>query len=240
MENNCDSWCRTASGNTAKCTFKWTIQHFLERKEQRGEYIESTIFSVTGSDDKETKWFLEFFPKGRDLWVSESKVPHFRDSSWGENWVDKLRNNSNTLLPNGNLTILCKLEIVGEDKLYGGSKESFNKTQINYECQKQVINHLDNLFAEKNFADLEITCDDGEVFNCHRNILSARSPVFCAMFQANMIENHTQIVNIRDFKKGVLYEVPRFIYTGKVSSDDSLKKQAREQEISSLLPINTR
>ena len=48
------------------------------------------------------------------------------------------------------------------------------------------------------------------------------------MIQANMIENHTQIVNIRDFKKGVLYEVPRFIYTGKVSSDDSLKKQARD------------
>ena len=72
MENNCDSWCRTASGNTAKCTFKWTIQHFLERKEQRGEYIESTIFSVTGSDDKETKWFLEFFPKGRDLYPVEA------------------------------------------------------------------------------------------------------------------------------------------------------------------------
>ena len=64
--------------------------------------------------------------------------------------------------------------------------------------------------------------------------------MFCAMFQANMIENHTQKVNIRDFKKVVLYEVLRFIYTGKVSSDDSLKKQAREQEISSLLPINTR
>ena len=54
------------------------------------------------------------------------------------------------------LTILCKLEIVGEDKLFGVSKESFNKTQINYECQKPVINHLDNLFAEKNFADLDI------------------------------------------------------------------------------------
>ena len=26
------------------------------------------------------------------------------DECWGENWVDKLRNDSNTLLPNGNLS----------------------------------------------------------------------------------------------------------------------------------------
>ena len=50
----------------------------------------------------------------------------------------------------------------------------FNKAQINEECQKQIINHLDNLFTEKNLADVEITCE-GEDFNCHQSILSARS-----------------------------------------------------------------
>ena len=66
---------------------------------------------------------------------------------------------------------------------------SLNKTQINDECQIQVINHPDNLFAEKNFSDLEITCD-GEVFHCHRNILSARCPVMLQMLQADMISTH--------------------------------------------------
>ena len=66
---------------------------------------------------------------------------------------------------------------------------SLNKTQINHECQKQVITHLDNLFAVKNFSDLEITCD-GEVFCCHRNILSARCPVMLQMLQADMIGTH--------------------------------------------------
>ena len=60
---------------------------------------------------------------------------------------------------------------------------SLNKTQLNDECQKQVINHLDQLFAEKNFSDLEITCD-GEIFYCHHNILMARCPL---MLQADRI-----------------------------------------------------
>ena len=148
---------------------------------------------------------------------------------WGDNFVkmNKLRNNSRTLLPDGNLTILCTLEVVGQDKLYSGSKESSNKIQMKDECLKQVINHLENLFAEKNLSDLEITCDE-EVFYCHKLILSARSPVFLAMFQADMKENRSKKVNIPDVKKEVFSEMLRFIYTGKVSSEDSLKDQARD------------
>ena len=140
--------------------------------------------------------------------------------------LDELSNNS-TLLPGGNLKLLCKLEVFGEAELYSGSKNSFNKTQTSDECQKQVISHLDNLFVEKNFSDFEITCDE-EVFYCHRNILSARSPVFSAMIQADMIESRSQKVIIRDIEKSVFYEMLRFIYTGKVSSGESFKNQARE------------
>merc|ERR1719234_2065896 len=87
--------------------------------------------------------------------------------------------------------------------------------------------HFGNLLAEKNLADLEINCD-GEVFNCHRNILSARSPVFSAMFQVDMIENHSKKVHIRDVNKEVFSELLKFIYTGSVSSEDSLQEHARD------------
>jgi len=268
--NRCDSWCRTASGNTVKHTFMWTIENFLERPEKREEdSIESTVFSVTGPGDMITNWYLELYPKGQDpepgddshdlpvnlynkddfdikakaiLSILDSSGKeqniysldtHIYESDPDDGWggriaeIDKLRRDSNTLLPDGNLTILCKLEVFSQDELYSGSMESFNKTQINDECQKQVIDHLDNLFAEKNFSDMEITCDE-EVFYCHRYILAARSPVFSAMFQADMIENHLQKVNIRDVKKEVFSEVLKFIYTGKVSSDGSLKDKARD------------
>ena len=87
-------------------------------------------------------------------------------------------------------------------KLYGGSNKSSNKAKRNDECKIQVINDLENLFAEKKFSDLEITCD-GEVFHCHWIIISARSPVFLAMFQADMNENQSKKVIIKDVKSGV-------------------------------------
>jgi len=175
----------------------------------------TATFSLIDSSDKEQETF--------------SKTYSANTGGMGGDIIalDKLRNNSITLLPDGNLQILCKLEVFDQADIFSGSKESFNKTKINDESQKQVINHLENLFAEKNFSDFEINCD-GEVFNCHRNILSARSPVFSAMFQVDMIENQSKKVDIPDVKKEVFSELLKFIYTGSISSEDSLKKQAKD------------
>jgi len=179
-------------------------------------HIQATAtFSIVDSSDKEQETFSKTYSAnivgmGGDIIA-----------------LDKLRNNSLTLLPDGNLKILCKLEVFGQADIFSGSKESFNKTKIIDESQKQVMIHFGNLLAEKNFSDLEIYCD-GEVFNCHRNILSARSPVFFVMFQADMIENQSKKVHIRDIKKEVFSEVLKFIYTGSISSEDSLKKQAKD------------
>jgi len=179
-------------------------------------HIQATAtFSIVDSSDKEQETFSKTYSAnivgmGGDIIA-----------------LDKLRNNSLTLLPDGNLKILCKLEVFGQADIFSGSKESFNKTKIIDESQKQVINHLDTLFTEKNLADVEITCE-GEVFNCHQNILSARSPVFLAMFQADMSEKHSKKVHIPDVRKEVFLEVLKFIYTGNVSSEDSLKEHARD------------
>ena len=51
--------------------------------------------------------------------------------------LDELRNNS-TLLPDGNLKLLCKLEVFDEAELYSGSKNIFNKTQTSDDRPKQV------------------------------------------------------------------------------------------------------
>ena len=172
-------------------------------------------FSIVDSSKKQQATFhlnLETFSRGEDNWGGRVVK------------VDKLKNN---LLPEGNLTILCNLEIFGEDKTFSGSNQFSNKTAIDDECQRQVIDHLDNLLAEKNRSDLEVSCDE-EVFPCHQAILSARCPVFFAMFQTDMAENQSKKVNITDVKKEVFSEMLRFIYTGKVSSNDSLRELARD------------
>ena len=153
----------------------------------------------------------------------------YNNNSWGGKVVklEKLKDNSSTLLSEGNLIILCKLVIFGEDKYFSDTNQFSNKTTINEECQSQVTDHLGKLLAEKNCYDLEVSCDE-EVFPCHQAILSARSPVFLAMFQADMVEKQSKKVIITDVKKEVFREMLRFIYTGKVSSDDSLKELARD------------
>ena len=144
-------------------------------------------------------------------------------------WIkfDELIEDSDNLLPDGHLTLLCKLEVFGQDKLYGGPMNCSNKTNTNDECKMQVINDLDSLFTKKSFSDLEIKCDE-EVFHCHQNILSARCPVFLAMFQTDMVKNYSKTVIISDVKKEVFSEMLRFIYTGRVSSVDSLKELAKD------------
>jgi len=271
---NCDDCCRTVYGNTAKTTFLWTIENFMERPEEKGDHIESSEFTVAGPNGKITKWRLQLYPKGEDPDPEEEpddadvfvylcnksdfdvrakycfsivdssknqktfqldieKFNHGDDDEEGVSWggkvvkVNKLKNSLNTLLPEGNLNIVCKLEVFGEDKIVSGSNKVFNNTAIDEKCQRQVTNHLDNLLAEKNCSDLEVSCDE-EVFHCHQAILSARSPVFLAMFQADMKENRSKKVIITDVKKEVFSEMLRFIYTGKVSSEDSLKELATD------------
>ena len=174
---DCDSWCITDSGRTAKTTFMWTIKNFKDRPEKKNEYMESLSFSVSGPDDRKTEWYLTLYPKGQyqgkdqddyvtfylnglndfdvkasysisivDSFMKEQKStsidPETYDGDFGNAWggeclitFDELKENSDNLLPDGHLTLLCKLEVFCEDKLYGGSKKSSNKAKINYECK---------------------------------------------------------------------------------------------------------
>ena len=57
-----DSWCRTTSGDKASTTFTWTIEDFLNHTEQNQKFIESSSFTISGPNDKVTKWALSLYP----------------------------------------------------------------------------------------------------------------------------------------------------------------------------------
>ena len=58
-----DSWCRTTIGDKASTSFTWTIEDFLNRPEEFGEFIVSSSFTVSGPNDL-TTWELNLYPKG--------------------------------------------------------------------------------------------------------------------------------------------------------------------------------
>ena len=133
--------------------------------------------------------------------------------------------NNPELLPEGHLTIVCVVTVFGTVKVLSGSQDVEIKSGTNKaRGLEEVSEHFGKLFNDKEFSDVEIECG-GEIFNCHKAILSTRSDVFRAMFQADMAENRTQKVTIRDMDSEVAREMLHFIYTGG-TNEDVLKDKA--------------
>ena len=74
------------------------------------------------------------------------------------------------------------------------------------------------------FSDVTIFVQESQ-FQAHKSILSARSPVFAAMFQNETKENQNNAVDIPDVDGETFGALLRFIYTGHV---DNLQEVAEE------------
>ena len=159
--------------------------------------------------------------------VVEYETSGSHSSNGKSKWLKRDRLNAHPdLLPEGNLTIQCTVTIFGPQKTLSGSDSSTNSNLIVH-CQKQVSEHLGQVFTDKQFTDIKIQ-SEGQSFDCHMAILAARSPVFMAMFQSEMKEMETRTVSIDDLKAGIVSEMLSFIYTGNVSSHNSLSDIASE------------
>ena len=85
----------------------------------------------------------------------------------------------------------------------------------------QLDQDLENVFNNKELSDFQIQCRE-RTFDCHQVILSARSSVFRAMFQAEMQEKKTRKLDLSHFDLDVLEQMLLFIYTGKISKLEEL------------------
>merc|ERR1740139_640623 len=103
--------------------------------------------------------------------------------------------------------------------------------------------HLDKLFSSGRRADVQLRVGS-ETIEAHSLILSARSPVFDAMWSHDMSESRTRSVEIGDLDVPAVRAMVKFIYTGKLvtecSNDDStvaLLKAAHRYEVSDLVQV---
>ena len=115
------------------------------------------------------------------------------------------------LLVNGDLTIYCLVEyLMPKDSVSG---------QANYlhvqPSNDQLAKDFEGLFENMKFSDVTL-CLDGRKFRAHKSILSARSPVFSAMFEHPTKEKLSDFVDITDVEPEVFQEVLRYIYTGRI------------------------
>jgi speckle-type POZ protein len=133
--------------------------------------------------------------------------------SWGfEKFIllTDLENPVNNLLPNDTLTICCRVEETDEpEKEECDCEEEHPQTADN---RRKLCEDLASLLDDKN-ADFVFKVENEEIF-AHKAILTARSPVFAAMFQHDMRENKTNEAEVTDVTPAAFKALLQFIYTG--------------------------
>ena len=80
----------------------------------------------------------------------------------------------------------------------------------------RVKNKLFNMFQTGEFSDVTIMVK-GKQFQCHKNILSASSPYFKAMFSCGLKENTQKEIKIENVDHNVFYDVVRYLYNGELN-----------------------
>ncbi len=124
---------------------------------------------------------------------------------------------ANGLLPDDKLTFFSEVSVVADSVNISG-QTSINRFKIP-DCR--LGEDLSVLFESPNFSDVTLTCGNRE-FKMHKAILSARSAVFNAMFESQMVEGISNRVKIDDVEPEVMNEVLRFIYTGKIADIEKM------------------
>lgn len=89
---------------------------------------------------------------------------------------------------------------------------------LDAEHPAEVLDALGRFYVSGLFADVSLQCgESGQVFRCHRALLSARSSYFQVMFTADMRERSNSVVKLRGVDGGVLGALVNYVYTARVS-----------------------
>ena len=200
-------------------TFKWEIPKFLDRPERFNEYIVSPEFSVCDSKNTAGRFVLKVYPKGEedskdDVAISlqnisaEEKILCYTvciiDRAGNKRKI-KTTERNDVYTPGSDTDNWGFSEFVAIDALKKEDSTLLSKEgtlTINLEIHKpgprcpltSLSEDLQDSFEEMEFSDIKIKCQV-KIFNCHRFLLSSRSPYFAAMFSKAFKEgNSTEIV----------------------------------------------
>lgn len=205
---------------------KWRLDLYPNGFSEDSRNYVSLYLRLACSDKKDVSAQFKFAvlgEAGQKTNIFETTHLFVPDESWG--WKkfivrDRLLKGNDSLLPHDNLTIFCEvLSFVDSVNISSPHKV----TAVNVpECR--LSQDLDQLLASRRFSDVILTVEGKHIY-AHKNILSARSPVFAAMFQHKMKENNQGRVEITDCEFEVFREVVGFIYTGRASELNKMAEQ---------------
>ena len=145
--------------------------------------------------------------------TNSNVVSFWKNQQWGFKkfiFRDLLLSNLSLLLPEDQLTLGCKVSMVGGFVNIPGQ----NMTPAIKDPRLVLTDDLGELWEKSLFTDCSMLVGSHE-FRAHKAILGARSPVFRAMFEHEMQERLKNCVEIHDMDLQVFKEMMDFIYRGK-------------------------
>ncbi|XP_041493784.1 speckle-type POZ protein-like [Microtus oregoni] len=198
--------------------YKWIMKLYLNgtKEESRG-YL--SVFLVLCSSPKSSVWgkfqFGIINAKGEEFQImnNQSVLRFNQNEGWGITKFilrDFLFSTRCLLLPDDKLTLYCEVSVVQ----YEISISEQNMQPVIDIPRCTLVDNLGELWENSCFTDCCLVVKDQE-FRAHKAILTARSPVFRAMFEHDMEESRMNHIEIHDLKPEVFKAMMNFIYTGK-------------------------
>lgn len=81
----------------------------------------------------------------------------------------------------------------------------------------ELLDALRHFYMSGLFTDVALQCgESGQVFHCHKALLSARSSYFKVMFTADMRERSNSVIKLSGVDCGVLGALVNYVYTAQV------------------------
>lgn len=133
-----------------------------------------------------------------------------------------LSKGNSSFFPNGVFTVTVNVKIEGEETVTNTTlpDESITTSQL----KGELSDHFRKLLESHQLTDFHIICQ-GVIIPCHRNILAARSEVFDAMMEHNMMEAEKGEVVINDFDLETVKAMILHIYTGEAKYTEDNAEQ---------------
>ena len=91
-----------------------------------------------------------------------------------------------------------------------------------YSSSGEWHNLMKKMLNEQSFGDIEIVCNDGKRYRCHKDILSNFSPVFKAMLDHQMQESLENWIELKEENGLTMCHLLMYCYTGTISNDIQL------------------
>ncbi|XP_058792339.1 speckle-type POZ protein-like [Phymastichus coffea] len=202
---------------------KWCLRLYLQGiNENYKDFLSVYLYRKSGTEHQlDGKYTLSVLTNDGTKFMEESEECQYNKnySSWGFPSFIKnelIRDNSLNLLVNDSLKLQCEVAIVtGIDEV---SSDDTPQTRDN--VAQNVLSHFEQLFLDQRLGDVKLSAACGRALHAHKSILTARSPIFAAMFEHDTMERQQNAVDIKDVEFNVLKEMLRFIYADRIEITD--------------------